>query len=86
MSKRVISPSVRRFVDALIISIARGTSLVETFSHSVQDSRNLERVRIVTAAGKSEISMMIPIVFLILPVSVLFALFPSISALQYFGS
>jgi tight adherence protein C len=86
MSQRIISPNVRRFVDSLIISLTRGTSLVETFSHSVQESRNLERVKIVTAAGKSEISMMIPIVFLILPISIIFALFPSISALQYFGS
>jgi tight adherence protein C len=37
-----------------------------------------------TAAGKAEISMMIPVIFLILPVSMLFALWPSLSNLNGF--
>lgn len=85
MSNRVGSTSVRRFVDSLIISISRGTPLVETLSHNVQESRNHQRVRLLAAAGKAEISMMIPVVFLILPVSILFALFPSMSALNFYG-
>lgn len=86
MSHRLESTRVRRFVDSMIISLARGTSLVETLTHNVQESRNQERVRLLTAAGKAEISMMIPVVFLILPVSILFALFPSITALNFYGS
>jgi tight adherence protein C len=86
MSHRIGSTSVRRFVDSMIISLSRGTSLVETLSHNVQESRNHERVRLLTAAGKSEINMMIPVVFLILPVSILFALFPSITALNFYGT
>lgn len=86
MSHRIGSTSVRRFVDSIVISLARGTSLVETLSHNVQESRNQERVRLLTAAGKAEINMMIPVVFLILPVSILFALFPSISALNFYGA
>lgn len=85
MSHRIGSASVRRFVDSIVISLARGTSLVETLSHNVQESRNQERVRLLTAAGKAEISMMIPVVFLILPISILFALFPSVSALSFYG-
>ena len=86
MSHRIGSTSVRRFVDSMIISLSRGTSLVETLSHNVQESRNQERVRLLTAAGKAEINMMIPVVFLILPISILFALFPSITALNFYGS
>lgn len=85
MSHRLASTSVRRFVDSLIISLSRGTPLVETLSHTVQESRNHERVRLLTAAGKAEINMMIPVVFLILPVSILFALFPSLTALNFYG-
>jgi tight adherence protein C len=70
----------------MIISLSRGTSLVETLSHNVQESRNQERVRLLTAAGKAEINMMIPVVFLILPISILFALFPSITALNFYGA
>lgn len=86
MSHRIGSTSVRRFVDSMIISLSRGTSLVETLSHNVQESRNQERVRLLTAAGKAEINMMIPVVFLILPISILFALFPSITALNFYGA
>jgi tight adherence protein C len=86
MSRRINSDALRRFVDSLIISISRGTSLVETLTHSAYESRNQERVRLLTAAGKSEISMMIPVVFLILPISILFALYPSLTNLNLFSS
>ena len=85
MSKRVDSNSIRRFTDSLIISLSRGTPLVETLTHTANESRNQERIRILTAAGKSEISMMIPVVFLILPISILFALFPSLTSLNLFS-
>ena len=85
LSRRINSPSIRRFVDSLIISISRGTPLVETLTHAAMEARNHERVKLLEAAGKSEVSMMIPVVFLILPISILFALFPSLSALQSFG-
>ena len=84
MSRQLNSDSIRRFVDSIIISISRGTSLVETLSHGANESRNQEKVRLLTAAGKSEVSMMIPVVFLILPISILFALFPSLTNLNLF--
>ena len=86
LSKRLSSDAIRRFVDSFAISISRGSSLVETLSHSAYESRNQERVRLLAAAGKSEITMMIPVVFLILPVSILFALYPSLTNLNLFGS
>jgi tight adherence protein C len=86
MALRVQSENLRRFVDSLIISISRGTPLVETLSHSANEARNRERVVLMSAAGKSEISMMIPVVFLILPISILFALFPSLTNLNLFSS
>lgn len=85
VSKRLSSDVIRRFADALAISISRGSSLVETLSHSASEVRNQERIQLLTAAGKSEISMMIPVVFLILPVSILFALYPSLANLDLFG-
>jgi tight adherence protein C len=85
LSKRLSSDSIRRFVDSFAISISRGSSLVETLSHGAYESRNQERARLLAAAGKSEITMMIPVVFLILPVSILFALYPSLTNLNLFG-
>lgn len=84
LSKEVHSEQVRRFADAVIIASSRGTSLAETFRHAVEDARSNQRSQLITAAGKAEISMLIPIVFLILPISIGFALFPSVMSLNLF--
>lgn len=84
LGRRVNSRALRRFVDSLNITISRGSPLVETLAHNAEEIRNSEKVKLLRAAGKAEISMMIPVVFLILPISILFALFPSLHSLQLF--
>lgn len=86
MSRKAKSVTLRRFVDSMIISITRGAPLVEVLSHGAQEARNNERIKLLDKAGKSEIAMMIPVVFLILPISILFALFPSLASLELFNS
>ena len=86
MSLRLDSFSIHRFVDALIISLDRGTPLVETLSSQALESRAFERALIINQAAKAEVTMMIPVVFLILPISILFALFPSLASLSLFGN
>lgn len=85
LSRKVSAPVVRRFADSMAIAISRGTPLVETLTHSVSEARNSERIKMLNSAGKAEISMMIPVVFLILPISILFAMYPSISSLDVFA-
>ncbi len=85
MSKRINLPVIRRFVDSIIISASRGTPLVEALRHSVQTSRAIERTKLIAASGKSEIAMMIPVIFLILPISILFALYPTFTTLSLFS-
>jgi tight adherence protein C len=86
MGREMESESVRLFTDSMVIAISRGSSLLETMEHAVQESRNQSRVLLIAAASKSEVSMLIPVVFLILPISILFALFPSLSNLNLFAS
>lgn len=85
LSRRVNSLQVSRFVDALVIAMSRGTPLIQTLSSQAMEARSSERNYLLKAAGKSEVSMMIPVVFLILPVSILFALYPSLTSLDLFG-
>lgn len=75
------SKIVRRFVDALIIAMERGTPLAEVLHRQVEDARRFQQAEITRLAGRAEIALMIPVVFLILPISVLFALWPSYLAL-----
>ncbi len=81
MSAMSASKMIRRFVDALIIAIERGTPLADVLHRQVEDARKRQHTEITKLAGKAEISLMIPVVFLILPISVLFALWPSYLAL-----
>ena len=85
MSKRINLPLIRRLVDSMIISASRGTPLVEAMRHNVQTSRAIEKTKLIAASGKSEIAMMIPVIFLILPISILFALYPTFTTLSLFS-
>lgn len=86
MSRRVDSISVRRFVDALVIAITRGAPLIDVLHSHAKEARDFQRSQILNAAGKAEIAMMIPVVFLILPISILFALWPSLANLNLFAT
>jgi len=86
MGRDLDSIAIRRFVDSLIIATLRGAPLIEVLQRHAQEARELQRNRVLGAAAKAEISMMIPVVFLILPISILFALWPSLANLNLFSS
>ncbi|MEN9324695.1 MAG: hypothetical protein RL414_449 [Actinomycetota bacterium] len=81
VNQMVASQTVRRFNDSILIAMERGTSLTEVVTRQVEEVRQSQRTSMLEKAGKAEISLMIPVVFLILPISVLFALWPSYFAL-----
>lgn len=82
MATRVDVPAVRRFVDGLAIAVQRGTPLADVLRAQAGDARaDLHRV-LLEIAGKKELLMLVPVVFLILPTVVLVALFPAVSSLS----
>ncbi|MEN9687522.1 MAG: hypothetical protein RL381_534 [Actinomycetota bacterium] len=85
MGRRVKSIAVRRFVDALVIALTRGAPLIDVLHSHAREARDYQRNRVLSAASKAELTMMIPVVFLILPISILFALWPSLSNLNLFA-
>ena len=76
---------IRRFVDSLIIATLRGAPVIDVLQRHAQEASESQRNRVLGAAAKAEISMMIPVVFLILPISILFALWPSLTNLNIFA-
>ncbi|CAB4343806.1 unannotated protein [freshwater metagenome] len=86
LGRRVESDVIRRFVDALITAMLRGAPLIDVLQRHAAEARQIQRNHLMDKAGKAEISMMIPVVFLILPVSILFALWPSINHLNLFAA
>ena len=75
---------LRRFITSLILGIERGSSLTPILISQVRDSRLASKSETMKRAGKAEIALLIPVVFLILPISILFALWPSYQQLGSF--
>lgn len=75
--------SLSRFVDGIVVAVERGTPLADVLRAQAQDVREEGRRRLMEEGGRKEIAMMVPVVFLILPVTVLFALYPGLSFLNF---
>ncbi|MGO1590974.1 MAG: type II secretion system F family protein [Ancrocorticia sp.] len=83
MGERSGSGQVGRFCDALVSATQRGTPIAQVLAAQVQDARDQARRELLEIGGKREITMMLPVVFLILPVTVLFTLYPGLQALTF---
>lgn len=82
LSMRLEDPGIARLVDALCTGIERGTPLADVLRAQADDSRDARRRRLIETAGKKEVLMLVPVVFLIMPVVVVFALYPGLVSLQ----
>jgi tight adherence protein C len=75
-------PAVGRLIDQVLAALDRGTPLAEVLRAHALDARDESKRRLLEAAGTREVAMLVPLVFLILPVTVLFAVWPGIMVLQ----
>jgi tight adherence protein C len=82
IAARTSLPPLARFVDGVAIAVERGTPLAEVLRAQAVDVREAGRRRLLEAGGKKEIGMLVPVVFLVLPVTIVFALFPGFYGLQ----
>lgn len=82
LSQRTGLPAVARFTDGLVVALQRGTPLGEVLRAQAADAREAARQDLIEQGGKKEISMMVPVVFLVLPVTVLFAVYPGVTMLR----
>ena len=76
MAARTSLPALSRFVDGMAIAVERGTPLADVLRAQAMDVREQGRRALLEAGGRKEIAMLVPVVFLVLPVTVVFALFP----------
>jgi len=82
MATRIGVPAVRRFVDGVAIAVQRGTPLAEVLRAQAGDARSDLHRALLEVAGRKELLMLVPVVFLVLPTVVLVALFPAVSSLS----
>jgi len=75
-------PAFSRVVEQLTAALERGSPLVEVLRAQAQDSRDDAKRQLLESAGRKEVAMLVPLVMLILPVTILFALFPATLVLE----
>jgi tight adherence protein C len=82
LSQRVSGRQIAEFSNKLILALSRGTPLAAVMlDQSVAVRAELQQ-QLTVLAGKNETRMLIPLVFLILPITVLFAIYPSLQLLN----
>ncbi|MGH8971269.1 MAG: type II secretion system F family protein [Actinomycetes bacterium] len=85
IATRTSLPPLARFVDGVAIAVERGTPLAEVLRAQAVDVREAGKRALLESGGRKEIAMMVPVVFLVLPVTVLFALFPGFFGFSFAG-
>ncbi len=82
VAKGLDVPALSRAVEHLVAAMDRGAPLAHVLQEQAVDAREDAKRGLLEAAGRKEILMLLPLVFLILPLSVLFAIFPGIVMLR----
>jgi tight adherence protein C len=82
LAARTGLPVVARFAEAVAVALERGTPLTEVMHAQAADVREAGRRALIETGARKEVVMMVPVVFLVLPVTVLFAFWPGVVGLR----
>lgn len=82
MATRLQLPGLARAVDQVISALEHGAPLAGVLHAQAGDAREDAKRTLIEQAGRKEILMLLPLVFLILPLSVLFAIYPGLFILR----
>jgi tight adherence protein C len=75
-------PSVARFAQGVAVAVERGTPLADVLHAQAADVREAGRRELIEVAARKEVLMMVPVVFLVLPVTILIAFWPGVIGLH----
>lgn len=76
------SPIFYELSQKLLVSLKRGTPLAQQLDALVKSANGLTANLLLKKAGSNETKMLVPTIFLILPITVLFTVYPSLTLLQ----
>lgn len=76
LAARTGVPLVARFAEGVAVAVERGTPLADILHAQAADVREAGRRELIESAARREVLMMVPVVFLVLPVTVVFAFWP----------
>lgn len=81
LSVRNSNNPLSEVANRLLLAIRRGSPIAQLLSNQAAFVRNDLHNQMLKQSGRNETKMLIPLVFLILPVTILFAIFPSLEML-----
>jgi tight adherence protein C len=82
LARRSGLPIVSRFAEGMAVAIERGTPLSAVLHAQAADVREAGRRALIESGARKEIAMMVPVVFLVMPVTVVFAFWPGVVGLH----
>ncbi len=82
LAARTGLPLVARFADGIAVAVERGTPLADVLHAQAADVREAGRRELIEVAARKEVFMMVPVVFLVLPITVMFAFWPGLIGLS----
>ena len=82
LARRSGLPVVARFAEGMAVAIERGTPLAGVLHAQAADVREAGRRALIESGARKEIAMMVPVVFLVLPVTIAFAFWPGVVGLH----
>lgn len=75
-------PVVARFASGIAVAVERGTPLADVLHAQAGDVRESQRRALIESGARREVAMMMPVVFLVLPTTILFAFWPGVVGLR----
>jgi tight adherence protein C len=75
-------PVVARFASGIAVAVERGTPLADVLHAQAGDVREAQRRSLIESGARREVAMMTPVVFLVLPTTILFAFWPGVVGLR----
>ncbi len=82
LARRMPVQQVEEFTHKIALAINRGSPMAQMLGEQARSARDELQNALLQRAGRNETRMLIPLVFLILPVTVLFAIYPSLQLLN----
>ena len=74
--------ALARFGEGVSVAIERGTPLADVLRARAEDARESAKRDLMETAGRREVLMLVPVVFLVLPLVIVFAIFPGLAVLE----
>jgi tight adherence protein C len=82
LSAQLQVPPLTRAIEQIVGALERGTPLADVLRAQAQDARDDAKRELLELLGKKEVAMLVPLVFLILPITIAIAIFPGLFVLQ----